>query len=144
MTACNERYDSEEWERSPSNPWPELISAILSVNNFPIAKTFALWERLNSNGLFNPINYTRWSRDDIGRRLVASGYDRGPMMTDLFAARLASVKYLVEDIDLSQSVLLYGSPADVASLLSSVKGVGPKVLESFLLLRGSIMRPQRR
>jgi 3-methyladenine DNA glycosylase/8-oxoguanine DNA glycosylase len=132
----SDRHTSDEWDFSRANPWPELVLAMLSVNNFPLSKTLTLWEGLRKNGLFNPHNYLSWSEDEIARGLVAAGYDRGEVLTHMFVMRLASLKRLCADIDSTENILTQGNQPEIASLLAQVKGVGPRVLENFLLLRG--------
>ena len=118
-----------------NDPWPDLVVAMLSVNNFPLEKTFAIFEALGSQGLFEPNNYLNSTPDEIAQRLVASGYDRGPTLTMMFGQRLASLREICGDIAGAQRILAFGSRAEVAGLLKSVTGVGPAVLRKFFMLR---------
>lgn len=121
-----------------TNPWADLVIAILSVNNYPLEKTFALFESLDKNGLFDPRCLAELSAADIARRLGAAGYSRGDTMTAIFTERLLSVGRLTGEktIEECTRVLSTGSREEVTSLLRGVKGVGPKVLSNFFLLRG--------
>lgn len=59
-------------------------------------------------------------------------------MTAIFTDRLVSLGRLTSrvPIDECNAVLASGTRDEVSSLLSSVKGVGPKVLDKFFVLRG--------
>ena len=58
-------------------------------------------------------------------------------MTAIFTQRLISLGRLAIDTPVEDStrILSRGDRGEVSSLLSGVKGVGPKVLANFLLLR---------
>jgi hypothetical protein len=126
---------SRKYEKA--DPWPDLVVAMLSVNKYPLAKTFGLFEDLSACGLFDPINYVTRSESEIGEQLRAAGYDRGALTTMLFAPRLASLRVLAVECSRSQEILATGTREEVAALLKQVNGVGPRVLENFLLLRGA-------
>lgn len=121
------------------NPWADLVVAMLSVNNYPLTKVFNLSDALKTNGLFDPINLSCWSREEIAKRLGATGYDRGDVMIAIFADRLSTLGRLADERDVNEQILAKGSNAEVAELLGRVKGVGPKVLKNFFLLRGRII-----
>jgi hypothetical protein len=118
------------------NPWPDLVMAILSVNNYPLTKVFTLFDALEANGLFDPHNFTCWNREEITRRLGAAGYDRGTVMTTILTDRLSSLGRLAENFAANERTLTKGTKTEIAELLRRVKGVGPKVLKNFFLLRG--------
>jgi hypothetical protein len=121
-----------------TNPWADLVIAILSVNNYPLEKTFALFNSLEESGLFDPGSLAAFSSGDIARKLGAAGYDRGDTMTAIFTDRLISLGQLTAStpVETATRVLRTGGREEVSSLLSGVKGIGPKVLANFFLLRG--------
>lgn len=121
-----------------TNPWADLVIAMLSVNNYPLDRTFALFDKLEDEGLFDPNVLASSSASEIARKLDGAGYSRGVAMTAIFTERLLSLGELVKHEVLAdcQRTLQRGSRSDVMDLLARVKGVGPKVLESFFLLRG--------
>lgn len=119
-----------------SSPWPDLVVAMLSVNNYPLEKTFSIYQGLDANGLFDPRNITGWDQKEIARRLRESGYDRGATLNALFADRILSLRSLTANVDVSEVILARGSKEEVAELLKQVRGIGPRVLENFFLLRG--------
>lgn len=125
-------------DKKETNPWADLVIAILSVNNYPLEKTFALFESLEDNGLFDPTVLAGLSATDVARKLGAAGYNRGDTMTAIFTERLSSLGQLTSSVPVESAsrILKTGDHKEVSSLLSSVKGIGPKVLANFFLLRG--------
>ena len=125
-------------DKKESNPWADLVIAILSVNNYPLEKTFALFSSLEDNGLFDPTVLADLSSADVARKLGAAGYNRGDTMTAIFTERLTSLGKLAASVPVesTSNILQSGDHKEVSSLLSGVKGIGPKVLAKFFLLRG--------
>lgn len=125
-------------DNQETNPWADLVIAMLSVNNYPLEKTFALFQPLEENGLFDPVALADLSSAEVARKLGVAGYDRGNTMTAIFTERLVSLGRLASSasIESSTRTLASGTAEEVSSLLSNVKGVGPKVLANFFLLRG--------
>jgi endonuclease III-like uncharacterized protein len=117
--------------------WEDLILAILSTNNYSLEKTYSAIDTLRREKLFDPQNLVRWTSEEIRVRLRRGGYDRGDFMTRLFADRLASLGQFVKSVGVEECerVLQKGKTSEVSKLLLTVKGIGPKVLESFYLLR---------
>ena len=120
----------------PHNPWADLVLAMLGVNNYPLTKVFELHDALEANGLFDPSNLGRWDRAEVARRLGAAGYRRGAVMTAIFVERLSSLGALADNREAYERVLSKGTRDEVARLLRRVKGVGPRVLDNFMVLRG--------
>jgi hypothetical protein len=129
--------DDRDDSKTAADPWADLVIAILSVNNYPLDKTFALFESLKENGLLDPTALAAVGPADVAQRLGSAGYNRGDTMTAIFTDRLVSLGRLTSDvpIDVCNSILSSGTRDEVSSLLSSVKGVGPKVLNNFFVLR---------
>jgi hypothetical protein len=119
------------------NPWEDLVSAILSVNQYPLEKTSLIVETLRREGLFHPQNLARWTSKEIGTRLRNGGYDRGGFMTWLFAERLESLGKFAESVGIEEceKILRSGRTNEVKQFLLPVKGIGPKVLDNFFVLR---------
>ena len=85
-----------------TNPWADLVIAILSVNSYPLEKTFALFESLDENGLLDPSCLAELSAADIARRMGAAGYNRGDTMTAIFTERLVALGCLTNDAKLEE------------------------------------------
>lgn len=120
------------------NPWEDLVIAILAVNQYSLEKTYPALSLLRDNGLLSPENLSRWDIDEIIRRLKVAGCDRGPFMTQLFGVRLAHLGAAVESysIEACSRILLSNDPVAIRDLLWPIKGIGPKVLKNFFMLRG--------
>lgn len=121
-----------------TGPWADLVMAILSVNNYPLDRTFALFEGLKAEGLFEPLVLAEATASGIARKLGAAGYNRGHGMTQIFTERLLSLggflrEQSIEDV---QRVLVHGSREHVCQTLGPIKGIGPRVLDNFFVLRG--------
>jgi hypothetical protein len=118
--------------------WEDLVAAILSVNQYSLEKTYARIEEIRRERLSEPDNLARWTPTEIELRLKRAGLDRGQFMTSLFADRLSSVgKYLqAAGIACCQEILAGGDADAIRKLLLPARGIGPKVLANFFLLRG--------
>ena len=112
--------------------------AILSVNNYPLDRTFALFDALQAEGLFEPSVLAEATPSVIAQKLGAAGYNRGDTMTEIFTKRLLSLGAFLRtgSVDDHQRVLNNGSRDEVCSMVSPINGIGPRVLENFFVLRG--------
>jgi endonuclease III-like uncharacterized protein len=117
------------------DPWTDLIIAILSTAGYSLEKTYQHVEGLKKCGLTNPKNIASLSKESIAKKLVASGYNRGAALTAMYTDRLFALTALSEKIEDITKTLATGSTDDIKELLIGIKGVGPFVIESFLLLR---------
>jgi hypothetical protein len=118
--------------------WEDLVLAILSVNQYSVEKTYLSLNTLRREGLFDPKNLMRWSPQEIGTRLKLGGYDRGEFMTSLFANRLASLGKFVEAAGIEKCQrALQSDKSNVERFLEPVKGIGPRVLANFFMLRNA-------
>ena len=120
------------------DPLAALVTAMLSVNNYSLGKTCSLFDRLQENGLFDPRFLASSEAEEVARRLGSAGYDRGKTMTEIFTSRLISLGGLIHSVPVDDfaDILSNGSRDEVSSFLASVKGVGPRVLDNFFILRG--------
>jgi hypothetical protein len=118
--------------------WEDLVLSMLSVNSWSLERVYPIRDSLRTEGLFDPLNLATSPREDIASRLERAGYNRGTFMTALLSLRLISLGFFVESRGFAgcAEVLASGDTGNVASLLSQVSGIGPKVISNFLLLRG--------
>jgi len=132
-----ERGPKENGE-TVAGPWADLVMSILSVNNYPLDRTFALFDGLKAEGLFEPVVLAETTASGIAQKLCAAGYNRGRGMTEIFTERLLSLGcFLAEHaLDDVERVLVHGSREDICKLLGPIKGVGPRVLDNFFATRG--------
>ena|ERR1700730_14344453 len=118
--------------------WEDLIVAILSVNRYSLEKTYLSIAGLRREGIVEPHKLRSWGTEEIAARLIRAGYDRGRFMTTLFAQRLASLGCFVEShgLESCERVLRSKDSSAITTLLMSVNGIGPSVLQNFFLMRG--------
>jgi hypothetical protein len=117
--------------------WEDLTVAILSVNQQSLEKTYSVIEGIRRESLCEPAKLAGWTINEIASRLKRAGYDRGDFMTHLFAERLAALGKHVESVGIGscEKVFASRSAIEIAHLLRSVKGIGPKVLANFFVLQ---------
>jgi len=120
------------------DPWQDLVVSMLAVNQYSLEKTYNCVDGLRKKGLFDPRNLALWDQAKISSQMKAAECDRGEFMTNLFAKRLSSLGQHVRQFGFAPSTELISRPnrEAIVSFLSSVNGVGPKVLKNFFLLRG--------
>jgi hypothetical protein len=116
-----------------------LVIALLSVNSYPLERTWRLREDLGRAGLCDPTHVASLNEEELASRLERAGYDRGDFLGGLVASRLNAVANYLIDIGWRRAAtgLREGSHAEVTDLLIQAKGVGPAVIRNFLLLRDS-------
>jgi hypothetical protein len=115
----------------------DLMIAVLSVNQYKLEHTWAIRDDLRRAGLFDPERLAQLRAEDIVKLLRSAGCDRGVFMTQLFAERLHSVGQYVTGQGTARvaHVLEAGNAEEIRRLLLPAKGVGPRVVWNFLLLR---------
>lgn len=116
----------------------DLVVAILSVNAWPLEKTFKIYESLRAQGLFDVQRIAKMAPAEVFDRLKNAGYARGDFMVGLLADRLLNMACAL-DGDAKAKLEQLVANRDVRSLeafLLQLKGVGPAVVQSFKLLRG--------
>ena len=122
-----------------------LVIAVLSVNNYRVEQAWMIKDGLNSARLFSPEHLAELGVDRIEQLLVGAGFNRGAFMARLFAERLHSIGRYIIALGTSRAarVLESGNDDEVGALLLPAKGIGPVVVENFLLLRGSAPQPKK-
>ena len=120
-----------------SNPWPDLIVAMLAVNSYSLEKVWANYDALAAAGVFDPERLRELGFEGIYRVLKESGYDRGEFMTKSIAVRLSHLDAFIERNDrVSCELFLRSADAEqLRSFLLGVTGIGPAVIRNYILLR---------
>lgn len=128
---------TEQSKPTNTSVWEDLVVSILSVNQYTLQNTYKSFDSMKEMGLFDPQNLSSWNVQQIEHKLKSANCDRGLFMTNLFSIRLSEIGKLisVKGIIECERILSEGSDKDIQSLLLPVKGIGPKVLENFFLLR---------
>jgi hypothetical protein len=115
----------------------DLIVALLSVNSWPVDKTYQMLDALRGAGLTDPTKLAQLTPEEISHRLAAVGYARGDYINGLIGVRLASLGQVLTTercTALSRSVSERRFDS-VNAMLGLIKGVGPMVLRNFWFLR---------
>ncbi len=122
---------------SEDDPWGDLVVSMLAANRFPLDRAYGLLKQLRSEELTNPDALSRSTPPELYAKLISAGYDRGEFLTYLFAERLTSLGTFAKTHGIAECEKVMRGPnvAALKELLLSVNGIGPVVIENFLLLR---------
>lgn len=117
----------------------DAVIALLSVGRYSLERAWGHLDRLRVNGLLDPTVVLTLDEGEIVRRLGASGYDRGPVVTTMMGKRLVSLHQGVRRGALRQAcdLLKVGKTADAERALCTISGVGPAVFRTFVALRSA-------
>ena len=117
----------------------DLVVAVLAVNNYSLEKAFSLVSAIRAEGLADLTKLSKWEVPEIAPRLSRAGYDRGVFLNTLIAQRLSSLGAYASELGFAvfEKKIRSSETDEVQTCLLPVKGVGPKVVENFLLLRES-------
>lgn len=108
-----------------------LLTAILAVNNYSLEKAWKLLPRMRELGLTDPARVVAMDMTAAIEALSTAGYDR-KNLTWMFAERMkALMTAIVEDrLDGLVPAVAARDKESAASVLASVRGIGPKVIDS--------------
>lgn len=108
-----------------------LLMALLSVNNFPLEKTWSLLPRLREVGLTDPARVTSMDMAATIEALTSAGYDR-KNLTWLIAERVKALMAAIHGGDLAglETAITARDQERATALLLQVRGVGPTVIRN--------------
>ena len=117
----------------------DLFMAVLAVNSWTLEQVGRLHPALKASGLFDVSIVSGLDIEQIQERLEAAGYKRGPVLEAMMALRLYHVACALADggMELLGNLEVAGNTAAARDYLLTLKGVGPSVVQSYLLLRSS-------
>lgn len=118
----------------------DLFMALLAVNSWTLEKVGRLYPALRENGLFDMRALSGLELEQIQERLSAAGYKRGPVLGAMMALRVQHVALALDEGG-AQLLADYEAAQDTAAVrdyLLRLNGVGPTVVENYLLLRSSV------
>lgn len=119
-----------------------LVTAILSVNSYPLERVHRILPRMRTAHLLEPRFVSQLDLGPLTVRLYESGYDRGKL-TSMFAERLQGLMKSIaagELEGLGEHVESENAAATM-DLLQKVSGIGPRVARTaWLLLLSNHMR----
>ena len=115
----------------------DLVVAMLAVNRWTLDRAVSLTNGLREAGLSDPAAVRSMSVDEVAARLAKAGYKRGQYMEQLLATRIGSAAEVLDEHGIRRVTELErrGDQNAVRAFLLTVKGVGPEVANSFLILR---------
>ena len=117
----------------------DLFMALLAVNSWTLEQVGRLYQPLKDNELFNVSKLSGLEIEQIQARLEAAGYKRGPVLEAMMALRMHHVACALADggTQLLADLEVAGNTAAARDYLLTLKGVGPTVVQSYMLLRSS-------
>ncbi len=117
--------------------WHDLVVSMLAVYNYTLEKVDAYSAGLEKQGLFEPDKIKKMSHEEIFAALEKSGYKRGNLNA-IFTERVQGLGEYVDKKGQNhcESILKNKDKEAIITLLKPIKGVGPKVIENYLELRG--------
>lgn len=116
-----------------------LFMALLAVISWTLEQVGRLYPALQENGLFDVRALSGLEPEQIQERLSAAGYRRGPVLGAMMALRVQHVALALVEGG-AHLLVDYEAARDTAAArdyLLKMKGVGPTVVENYLLLRSS-------
>ena len=121
----------------PERIFIDLVIAMLAVNRWTLDRAFALNDDLTAAGFLDPAAVRAMTVEEVASRLVQAGYRRGQYMEQLLAVRIAGAAHVLEAEGMRRLVELErrGDKDGIQKFLLTIKGVGPEVANSFLVLR---------
>jgi len=122
-----------------SDVWTDVLISLLAIYGPSLEKVDSLVPAFRSAGLNSPSKVVQMSHEEIFSALTKSGYDRGNLL-GIFIPRIQAVAQAFEYMGWPQAEKILQSKdiQAIEKLLLPIKGVGPKVVNNFLLLRDLI------
>jgi len=117
----------------------DLFIALLAVNSRTLEQVGRLYPALQANGLLSASALRGLETAQIQERLAAAGYKRGPVLGAMMALRIHYVALALADggAQLLADLEAAGDTRAIRDYLLTLKGVGPAVVENYLVLRSS-------
>jgi hypothetical protein len=129
----------QQESESRTEIFTDLVISMLSVNNWPLEKVAVLLPKLKEGQLLDPDIVSLLSFEEAVRRLKEAGYTRGQLVVNILAERLIRSATAFIELDLQaklEQAELLKQPKEAKELLMQLYGVGPRVVENYILLRG--------
>jgi len=115
----------------------DVLLAMLAIYGPDLEKVDRLAPAFQQAGLTMPAKVVNMSHEELHTALVQSGYDRGKLL-GIFIPRIQAMALAFNQAGLSQveHVLKGKDIQAIEKRLLPIKGIGPKVVHNYLLLRG--------
>lgn len=117
----------------------DLLMALLAVNSWTLEQVGRLYPLLKQHQVFDVTAVSHLDVDQIQERLTSAGYKRGPVLGTMMALRVQHVAIALAEggAELLSNLETAGDTSGAREFLLTLKGVGPTVVENYLLLRSS-------
>ena len=115
----------------------DLFTAIMAVNQWTVERAYKVSAKFKEMGLLDPLTLSRMSVKDVCERLERAGYNRGEFMVLQMAERMLHMARALENEGVEKIEALETSRrlSELREFLLTIKGVGPTVVNSFLVMR---------
>lgn len=112
-----------------------LVAAVLAVNNYRVERIWTQMPGLRAGRLTDPEWVAKADLGEVVANLTASGHDRG-MLAGMMAERLQTLMQAIVagSLDGLPAALTREDRDGAVKILCSVKGIGPKVADTALML----------
>lgn len=119
--------------------WTDTLISLLAIYGPSLEKVDGLVPAFKQVGLTSFSKVAQMSHEEVYNALVKSGYDRGNLL-GIFIPRIQAVAQAFEQVGMAQveTVLQGKNIQAIEKFLLPIKGIGPKVVNNFLLLRGLV------
>lgn len=117
--------------------WTDVLISLLAIYGPSLEKVDSLVSAFKQVGLTSSSKVVKMSHEEVYSALAQSGYDRGNLL-GIFIPRIQATAQAFDQMGLPQAEkILQGKDIQaIEKLLLPIKGIGPKVVNNFLLLRG--------
>lgn len=115
-----------------------LVVAVVSINQWSIARTHEIQTALAKSGLFCLSALRSMSAEDISSHLLAAGYKKSLFVRNLVAGRLHRLAMALDTAAFHQlgNAVRARDTKSVEAQLAPLPGIGPVVLRQFKELQG--------
>jgi hypothetical protein len=107
-----------------------LVTAMLTVNGYPVGRAAALMPKFREHSLLNPAELAKLKGERIISAMKEAGYERGGFLPILSFRLCELMEALASTVlDPLASHAANGDEAGFCALLSSIHGFGPRTSE---------------
>jgi len=123
-----------------SDIFSDLLTSMFAVAGWDLNKSHQFVMKLQETHELRLENLRDMTEDEIADLIVKSGFDRGSKVLDIMTTRVHSLATHLSESNFSElnGYLASKEIPRVEFILKDINGVGPKVIENFLLLRGIV------
>lgn len=116
----------------------DFVLSLLAVNHWDSEKAAQIDPGLSEKGFFDPNTILARSLETNAQLLGEAGYSRGNYMQKLLTNRIMSAAHSFVQSGVSQRIgyaVAANQRGQLSEILRVIEGVGPMVLENFMILQ---------